>query len=68
VIISQEEESRTKLSALSTANECYRMRMDLVTNSTVVEDALKFVEHKINITINEIDAESEYETTTKAVF
>ena len=68
VIISQEEDSRTKLSALSTANECYRMKMDLVTNSTVVGDALKFVEHKNNIKINEIDAESEYETTTKAVF
>lgn len=43
--------------------------MELITNGVVIDDALKFVkEHKNNIKINEIDAESEYETTTKAVF
>jgi hypothetical protein len=54
IIISKEEDSRTKLTALSTANDYYRMKMDLVTNSTIVEDALKFVEHKKQLSSNKV--------------
>ena len=43
IIISKEQDSKTKLTALATANECYRIKMDLVTNGAVIDDALKFV-------------------------
>ena len=32
-----------KLQALSLAKECYSMKMDLLTNATVVDDAIRFV-------------------------
>jgi O-phosphoseryl-tRNA(Cys) synthetase len=66
-------DDKTKLQALSLANECYKHKMDLITNGVVIDDALKFVkEHKNNnnnskIKINDqIDTESE--TTKNAVF
>ena len=34
---------KTKLQALSLANECYKYKMDLVTNGNVITDAIKFV-------------------------
>jgi hypothetical protein len=34
---------REKLQALSLAKECYLMKMDLLTNATVVDDAIRFV-------------------------
>ena len=44
--------------------------MELITNGVIIDDALKFVkEHKNNNNrINEINDESEFETTKKAVF
>lgn len=34
---------REKLQALSLAKDCYSMKLDLLTNATVVNDAIKFV-------------------------
>ena len=37
-------DEKTKLQALSLANECYKYKMDLVTNGVVITDAIKFVD------------------------
>ena len=38
----QTEDSREKIQALSLAKECYSMKLDLLTNATVVDDAIRF--------------------------
>ena len=40
----QTEDNREKIQALSLAKECYSMKLDLLTNATVVDDAIRFVE------------------------
>jgi predicted transcriptional regulator len=42
----QAEEKREKIQALSLAKECYSMKLDLLTNATVVDDAIRFVSSK----------------------
>jgi hypothetical protein len=37
------EDKREKIQALSLAKECYSMKLDLLTNATVVSDAIRFV-------------------------
>jgi hypothetical protein len=37
------EDKREKLQALSLAKECYSMKLELLTNATVVDDAIRFV-------------------------
>jgi hypothetical protein len=37
------EDKREKTLALSLAKECYSMKLDLLTNATVVDDAVRFV-------------------------
>jgi hypothetical protein len=37
------EDRREKIQALSLAKECYSMKLDLLTNATVVNDAIRFV-------------------------
>jgi hypothetical protein len=37
------EDKREKIQALSLAKECYGTKLDLLTNATVVEDAIRFV-------------------------
>jgi predicted transcriptional regulator len=37
------EDKREKIHALSLAKECYSMKLDLLTNATVVDDAIRFV-------------------------
>jgi Trp operon repressor len=37
------EDRREKIQALSLAKECYSMKIDLLTNATVVDDAIRFV-------------------------
>jgi hypothetical protein len=39
----QTEDKREKIQALSLAKECYSMKLDLFTNATVVDDAIRFV-------------------------
>jgi hypothetical protein len=40
------ENKREKIQALSLAKECYSMKLDLLTNATVVDDAIKFLSDK----------------------
>ena len=40
------EDKREKVQALSLAKECYSMKLDLLTNATVVDDAIRFVFQK----------------------
>ncbi|MFL6369632.1 MAG: hypothetical protein ACJ72F_02230, partial [Nitrososphaeraceae archaeon] len=40
------EDKREKIQALSLAKECYSMKLDLLTNVTVVDDAIRFVSQK----------------------
>ena len=42
----QTEDKREKIQALSLAKECYSMKLELLTNATVVDDAIRFVSHK----------------------
>jgi predicted transcriptional regulator len=37
------DDKREKVQALSLAKECYSMKLDLLTNATVVDDAIRFV-------------------------
>jgi Trp operon repressor len=40
------EDKREKIHALALAKECYSMKLDLLTNATVVDDAIRFVTEK----------------------
>jgi hypothetical protein len=40
-----------KIEALNLAKDCYSMRLDLLTNATVVDDAIRFVHSNRNISI-----------------
>ena len=42
----QTEDKRQKIQVLSLAKECYSMKLDLLTNATVVDDAIRFVSQK----------------------
>jgi hypothetical protein len=45
-----EQKIREKIQALSLAKECYAMKLNLLTNATVVDDAMRFVsEHNSSI-------------------
>src|SRR5438094_3376601 len=39
----QTQDSREKMQALSLAKDCYAMKLELLTNATVVDDAIRFV-------------------------
>jgi hypothetical protein len=60
----QAEDRRGKIQALSLAKECYSMKLELLTNATVVDDAIRFVYQKSNEKLksstnsNESDKES----------
>jgi DNA-binding MarR family transcriptional regulator len=41
--VQQTDDKREKIQALSLAKECYSMKLDLLTNATVVDDAIRFV-------------------------
>src|SRR5215212_8128988 len=42
----QAQDKREKIQALSLAKECYSMKLDLLTNATVIDDAIRFVSDK----------------------
>jgi DNA-binding CsgD family transcriptional regulator len=58
----QTEDRREKIQALSLAKECYGMKLDLLTNATVVDDAIRFVSanSKEPITRTIADHETEF--------
>jgi hypothetical protein len=60
------EDKREKIQALSLAKECYSMKLDLLTNATVVDDAIRFVSDKTKENLgssgnNEVDKEESNE-------
>ncbi|MFZ0697793.1 MAG: hypothetical protein WAM88_11715 [Nitrososphaeraceae archaeon] len=54
----QTEDNREKIQALSLAKERYSMKLDLLTNATIVDDAIRFTKlqltkyFKLNILIS----------------
>jgi Trp operon repressor len=58
------EDKREKIQALSLAKECYSMKLDLLTNASVVDDAIRFVSQQFKENLkssandNEHDKES----------
>src|ERR1051325_9642985 len=42
------EDKREKIQALSLAKECYSMKLELLTNASVVDDAIRFLSSKSN--------------------
>jgi predicted transcriptional regulator len=42
------DDRREKIQALSLAKECYSMKLELLTNATVVDDAIRFVSQRSN--------------------
>jgi hypothetical protein len=49
------EDKREKIQALSLAKECYSMKLELLTNATVVDDAIMFVSGKSKERLKEPD-------------
>jgi hypothetical protein len=45
----QTTDKREKIQALSLAKECYSMKLDLLTNATVVDDAIRFVSSRLKV-------------------
>src|ERR687886_240126 len=57
----QTEDRREKIQALSLAKECYSMKLDLLTNATVVDDAIRFVSpNKSKEKLNSASSDNEY--------
>jgi hypothetical protein len=52
------EDKRGKIQALSLAKECYSMKLDLITNTTVVDDAIRFVSQRSNDKVKPCSANS----------
>jgi hypothetical protein len=64
------QDKREKIQALSLAKECYSLKLDLLTNATVVDDAIRFVlgKSKPKIGIQERANERQQESLTNIVF
>jgi DNA-binding transcriptional regulator LsrR (DeoR family) len=60
ITASKAEDKREKLQALSLAKECYSMKLELLTNATVVDDAIRFIQQsKENLNRYSSDKRSE---------
>jgi hypothetical protein len=55
----QTEDKREKIQALSLAKECYSMKLDLLTNAAVVDDAIRFVSQKSKDNVESKDSGNE---------
>jgi hypothetical protein len=55
----QTEDKREKIQALSLAKDCYSMKLDLLTNATVVDDAIRFVSSKSKQNTNSTEGDKE---------
>jgi hypothetical protein len=58
------EDKRETIQALSLAKECYIMKLDLLTNATVVEDAIRFVSYR-NGDVKEIESREDKNITER---
>jgi hypothetical protein len=59
------EDKREKIQALSLAKECYSMKLDLLTNATVVDDAIRFVSQKSKEKVESMDSGNEDDKESK---
>jgi hypothetical protein len=59
------ENKREKIQALSLAKDCYSMKLDLLTNATVVDDAIRFVSEKSKERMKSSDNTNEKEKESK---
>jgi hypothetical protein len=50
-----------KIQALYLAKECYSMKLDLLTNATVVDDAIRFVSSKTKENLKSSEDDSEHD-------
>jgi hypothetical protein len=57
------EDKREKIQALSLAKECYSMKLELLTNATVVDDAIRFVSNhsKVKLRLSSSNSSSDEE-------
>jgi hypothetical protein len=55
----QTEDKREKIQALSLVKECSSMKLDLLTNATVVDDAIRFVSQKSKDKVESTDSGNE---------
>jgi hypothetical protein len=53
------EDKRERIHALSLAKDCYSMKLDLLTNATVVDDAIRFVSQKSKEKLESMDSSDE---------
>jgi hypothetical protein len=61
----QTEDKREKIQALALAKEWYSMKLDLLTNATVVDDAIRFVSQKFKERVESTDSSNEDEKESK---
>lgn len=70
-ISSDSPDKREKIHALSLAKECYSMRLDLLTNATVVNDVIRFISSSANnnnnIVSTQINTKTEFSIDKKIV-
>jgi hypothetical protein len=59
------EDKRERIQALSLAKECYSMKLDLLTNATVVDDAIRFVSQKSKDNLESSDNVNEHDKESK---
>jgi predicted transcriptional regulator len=59
------DDKREKIQALSLAKECYSMKLDLLTNATVVDDAIRFVSQKSKEKVESMDSGNEDDKESK---
>ena len=57
----QTEDKREKIQALSLAKDCYSMKLELLTNATVVDDAIRFVSTRSNEKLKLSNNSTEYD-------
>ena len=57
--LQQAQDKREKIHALSLAKECYSMKMDLLTNATLVDNAVRFVSQKPKGNMDPTDVSNE---------
>jgi DNA-binding Lrp family transcriptional regulator len=55
------EDKREKIQALSLAKDCYSMKLDLLTNATVIDDAIRFVSTRSNKKLKHSRNSNEYD-------
>ena len=62
------EDKREKIQALSLAKECYSMKLELLTNATVVDDAIRFVSSKSTENLKSSHSSNDKESNPKNGF